>query len=112
MKVVLSPEFMKRLKETERYISEQLCSPKAAAASIDRILDACSNLSFFPEMGRIVERPDGRTTNFRILIIGYKIALYHIRGDTVYLVNLYDSRTDEKISIPDEARKAQPDRDR
>ena len=96
MKLEYTPEAISDLREIRRYIKRDLHNPKAAMRVSKAILDACSSLKAFPEMGMSVEAKTGFETDLRILFCESWAAVYCVDADSdaVSVARIIDARQD------------------
>lgn len=96
MKLRYTPEAISEIQEIKRYIRNTLHNPNAAKRISGAILDACSSLKVFPEMGISVEEKTGVETDLRMLICENWAAFYRIETDSgiVSVARIIDVRQD------------------
>ncbi len=96
MKLKYTPEAISDLQEIKRYIKTTLHNPAAANRISKAILDTCSALKRFPEMGISVEAKTDFETDLRMLVCENQIALYRIDMDTstVSIARIVNARQD------------------
>ncbi|MCM1365193.1 MAG: type II toxin-antitoxin system RelE/ParE family toxin [Faecalibacterium sp.] len=94
MKLIYTPQSRKDLKEIKSYIAANLQNPSAAKNISDKILAACHNLKFYPNMGISLKAKAGIETDYRCLICGNYIAFYTIDSQTVRIERILDGRTE------------------
>ncbi len=93
MKVVLSAWSVRKLEEYYNYLNA--LNPHAAEKNHNRLLDGIERLAAQPLMGRVEPTLEHHPAGFRSLVIGkrYK-AIYIVKQDTVYIVDIWDCRRD------------------
>lgn len=89
-----TPEAIRDLQETKRYISKVLGNPKAAARITRNILDSCSHLKQHPQMGASIEGKTSRPSDLRYLVCENHIAFYRIDGSIISVARILDGRQD------------------
>ncbi len=94
MTIRYTPEAINDLRETKRYIRNVLKNPKAAARISKAVLDACSQLKNYPELGMSLEERTGKSSDLRYLICEKYIALYRIDGNVISVARILDGRQD------------------
>ncbi len=96
MKLKYTPEAISDLQEIKHYIKTTLHNPTAANRISKKILDACSDLKRFPEIGMSVEAKTGFETDLRMLVCEGQIAFYRMdsRTDTVSIARIVSARQD------------------
>lgn len=94
MKLRYTPEALRDLQEIKRYIKSELHNASAANRIAKAILDGCSQLKQFPEIGPSIEAKTGYETDLRMLVIAHYIALYRIDTDTVSVGRVIHARQD------------------
>lgn len=96
MKLRYAPEAISDIQEIKRYIKNTLHNPNAAKRISRAILDACSSLKAFPEMGMSVEGKTGVETDLRMLICENWAAFYRIETDSgiISVARIIDVRKD------------------
>lgn len=96
MKLRYTPEAISDIQEIKRYIQHTLHNPTAAARIAKAILDTCSSLKTFPQMGMSVQSKTGFETDLRMLPCENWIAVYRIEpdSDAVSVARIIDGRQD------------------
>lgn len=96
MKLRYTPEAISDLRAIRDYIQTNLHNPTAAKRISKAVLDACSALKQFPEMGISIEAKTGFETNLRMLVCESHIAVYRIETetDTVSIARIINARQD------------------
>lgn len=96
MKLEYAPAAISDLREIRHYIRSDLHNPKAAMRISKAILDTCSSLKTFPEMGMSVEAKTGFETDLRMVVCENWIAVYCVDVDsnTVSVARIIDARQD------------------
>lgn len=96
MKLNYTPEAISDIQEIRRYSKHTLRNPAAAARIAKAILDTCSSLKVFPEMGMSVKGKTGFETDLRMLLCENWIAVYRIEpdSDVISAARILDSRQD------------------
>lgn len=89
-----TPEAIRDLQETKRYISKVLQNPKAAARITKSILDACGHLKQHPKLGATLEGNTGRPSDLRYLVCENHIAFYRMEDDVISVARILDGRQD------------------
>lgn len=96
MRLRYTPEAIADLREIKSYIKTTLHNPYAAKRISGAILDACSSLKTFPEMGISVAGKTGVETDLRMLICENWAAFYRVEADSgmVSIARIVDARQD------------------
>ena len=94
MKLRYTPEALRDLQEIKRYIKSELHNPTAANRITKAILDGCSQLKQFPEMGVSIGAKTGYETDLRMLVVESYIALYRIETEVVSVGRIINARQD------------------
>lgn len=96
MKLKYTPESISDLQEIKHYIKTTLHNPAAANRIARAILDACSALKRFPEMGMSVEAKTDFKTDLRMLVCENQIAFYRVDMDTstISIARIVNARQD------------------
>lgn len=96
MKLNYTPEAISDMQKIRYYIEHTLHNPTAAARISKAILDSCSSLKAFPEMGMSVKGKTGFDTDLRMLSCENWIAVYRIEpdSDVVSIARIIDGRQD------------------
>lgn len=94
MKLRYTPEALRDMQEIKRYIKSDLHNPSAANRIVKMILDGCSQLKQFPELGPSIEAKTGYETDLRLLVIEHYVALYRIDTDTISVGRIIYGRQD------------------
>lgn len=96
MKLKYSPMAISDLQEIRDYIKTTLHNPTAANRISKRILDCCSSLKRFPEMGVSVKAKTGFETDLRMLVCENQIVIYRVDTDTdtVSIARIINGRQD------------------
>lgn len=89
-----TPEAIRDLQETKRYISKNLKNPKAAARITKSILDSCSHLKQHPKLSAALAGKIGRASDLRYLICENHIVFYQIDDDRISVARILDGRQD------------------
>ena len=80
-----SPEAINDLDEIWAYIFDELQNPESAVSTVDRILDSVVQLQAFPEMGPALSSITAMESDYRFLVCGSYLAIYHITDTDVYV---------------------------
>ena len=94
MKLKYTPEAISDLQETKSYISKVLHNPAAANRITRNVLDRCSQLKEYPNLGMSLGAKLDVETDLRYLICENHLAIYRIADDWVMIVRILDGRTD------------------
>lgn len=89
-----TPEALRDLQETKRYISKVLGNPKAAARITRKIMDTCAHLKQHPQLGASIEVKTGKSSDIRYLLCENHIAFYRIDGNIISIARILDGRQD------------------
>lgn len=89
-----TPEALRDLQETKRYISRVLGNPKAAAGITKKILDSFGQLKQYPQMGASIEVKTNQPSDLRCLVCENHIACYRIDGNMISVARILDGRQD------------------
>ena len=92
--VKFSPEAIKDLKQTKKYIAEDLCNEIAAENTISKILNDIQILSVFPASGSPLSSIVNIETDYRFLVCGNYTAFYRFEQDTVFISRILYARRD------------------
>lgn len=96
MKLRYTPEAVSDLREIRDYIQSALHNPNAAKRISKAVLDACSTLKQFPELGVSIEAKTGFETDLRMLVCENQIAIYRVdaEADIVSVARIVNARQD------------------
>ena len=94
MKLRYTPEALRDLQEIKRYIKSELHNPAAANRITKAILDGCSQLKQFPEMGVSIGAKPGYEPALRMRVVESYIALYRIETEVVSVGRIINARQD------------------
>ena len=94
MRLRYTPEAIRDLQETSRYIRDVLRNPTAAIHLSRQILDRCAALKEFPEMGASIQALTGQETPLRMLTCRSHVVLYQIDADTISILRVIHARQD------------------
>lgn len=94
MRLRYTPEAIRDLQETSRYISDVLRNPTAAIHFSRQILRRCAALKDFPEMGASIQALTGHETALRMMTCKSHVVLYQIDVDTVSVLRVIHTRRD------------------
>lgn len=94
MKLRYTPEALRDLQEIKRYIKGELHNAPAANRIVKAILDGCTQLKQFPELGTSIEAKTGYETDLRLLVVEHYVALYRIDTDTISVGRVLHARQD------------------
>ena len=93
-----SPEARSDLDEIWNYIAVELSNSRAAANTVNGILNALNNIKTFPASGSPLSFNSGFRTNYRFIIFKNYIAFYQIAKNNIYVHRiLYNKRDYMKI---------------
>ncbi len=93
MKIVFSAWSLRELEEFYVYLNAR--DPRTAARIHNELLDDMERLAGQPLMGRIEPLLEHHPAEFRSLVIGKRHkAIYILKHDTVYIVDIRDCRRD------------------
>ncbi|MBO4583549.1 MAG: type II toxin-antitoxin system RelE/ParE family toxin [Clostridia bacterium] len=93
-KINFSPDAIADLKQTRKYITEELCSEQAATNTISKIMKHIRMLEDFPESGALLSTVVNIANDYRFLVCGNYIAFYRYEHDVVYVVRVLYGRRD------------------
>ena len=91
-KINFSPTAINDLKEIKSYITDDLCSEKAAVNIIKKIMMRIRQLEDFPEIGAHLSSIVRIETPYRFIICGKYIAFYKLDGDEVHIIRVLYGR--------------------
>lgn len=91
-KINFSPTAINDLKEIKSYITDDLCSEKAAVNIIKKIMMRIRQLEDFPEIGALLSSIVRIETPYRFIICGKYIAFYKLDGDEVHIIRVLYGR--------------------
>ena len=94
MRLRYAPEALCDLTGIQKYVQEDLSSPKAAEKIIRSITADCNLLKGLPKLGMELSKRIGRKTDCRFLVTGNSIVFYTIGKDTIDIFRVVDVRTD------------------
>lgn len=94
MRIEYAPEAIRDLEEVERYISNNLNSPNAAKAVVERIVKSVSQLGDFPYSGSPVASRVTVPTDLRYLVCGEYVAVYSVSSNAVQIGRVFNRRQD------------------
>lgn len=92
--VVYAPLALQDLDSIWDYIETELVSPKAAANTVQGILDAVAHLATFPLMGTSLEGRGIRGSSYRFISSGNYLAFYRVAESTVYVDRILYAKSD------------------
>lgn len=90
--IVFSPEAVEDLKETKRYIAEELCSEQAATKTVSQIMKNLRMLSAHPQMGPSLSTVVDLDTDYRFLVCGKYIAFYKFGQREIRIIRVLYAR--------------------
>jgi plasmid stabilization system protein ParE len=97
MKVVLTEQSLIRLEKSLRFYLEELEIPKAQVIKIkNRLIGKAKSLSKSPRKGQYEPYLSKLKQGHRRLIEGNFKIIYRVEGNTVYIVDFFDSRDNPK----------------
>jgi len=82
------------LAEIEKYITEDLDSPKAAKNTIAKITKKIRRLEMFAELGAPLSSIVDIETDYRFLVSGNYLSFYRIDGKKIYIIRIIYGRRD------------------
>lgn len=83
-----------------RYIAEELASPKTAARTVERLMDAADGLEEWPERGAPLFRMAGVSSPYRFLVSGSYLLVYRTEARRVVIVRILYGRRDYARLFP------------
>lgn len=92
--ISFSPEALRDLQQTKKYISEELSNDIAAIQTLVRIVNRIQELATFPQMGAPLSSIVEMDTDYRYLVCGNYTAFYRVDGQSVYIVRVLYGRRD------------------
>ncbi len=92
--IVFSPKAITDLKETKKYITEELQNEKAAINALNKIMNNIRILEKFPQSGASLTSIVDFNTDYRYLVCGNYTAFYRYENSTVYIVRVLYGRRD------------------
>lgn len=93
MRLQYSPEAREDLRRAAQYIAFEFRNPTAAKELVQRIMQSCSALKRFPQMGMRLSEKIQWETPLRFLICGNHIVFYRVDGSEIYVTRIIDGRT-------------------
>lgn len=97
MKVVITEQSLKRLENSLRFYLKELQIPKTKVVKMkNRLIGKATNLSKNPLKGQYEPYLSKLKQGHRRLIEGNFKIIYRVEGDTIYIVDFFDSRDDPK----------------
>jgi len=91
MRVLYTQQAIDSLNETISFLQDK-ASRTQIESIVNRIFDRCEKLKFNPLSGQIEEHLQHLKLNHRRIVTGnYKI-IYRIKGKTIYITDIFDSR--------------------
>ena len=94
MKLKYTPAALADLENLQHYISETLQNPIAAKHVVRQILDACAQLTSFPQMGLSLQEKTGYATDLRMQICGQYLAIYRMNETDILVARIVSARQD------------------
>ena len=94
MNLRYTPEAIADLREMKTYITKVLHNAQAAKRITASILDACSALKTFPELGTPLEMLTGQASDVRYLVCENRMVFYRAEDGCVLVARVLDGRTD------------------
>ena len=82
------------LVEIEKYITEDLDSPRAAKSTIAKIVKKIRQLESFAELGAPLSSIVDIETDYRFLVSGNYLSFYRIDGKNIYIIRIIYGRRD------------------
>ncbi len=99
-----SPQALDDLKQTKKYITEELCSESAAIRTVSGITERVRMLADFPESGAPLSSVVNFDTDYRYLVCGSYTVFYRHIHNTVFVIRvLYGRRDFMRILFEDES---------
>lgn len=92
--IKFSPLSRKDLKEIQRYITKDLCSPIAAQNTIEKIFNSVARLESFPVSETPLSALCPIVTKCRFVAAGSYLAFYRHVGNIVYIDRVLYSKSD------------------
>ncbi|MBK6266386.1 type II toxin-antitoxin system RelE/ParE family toxin [Marivirga sp. S37H4] len=97
MKVILTEQSLIRLEKSLRFYLEELEIPEAQVIKIkNRLIGKAKTLSKSPHKGQYEPYLSKLKQGHRRLIEGNFKIIYRVEGNTIYIVDFFDSRDDPK----------------
>lgn len=94
-KVIYSDQMQVSLEECIDFLVDVLkVSVDIAIETNKRILDAADSLAYYSSKGQIEPYLKDKKREYRRLIEGHYKIIYRIENDSVYIVDIFDSRQD------------------
>lgn len=94
MRLRYTPEAIRDLQETSRYIRDMLRDPDAAIHLSRQVLRRCAALKDFPEMGASIQALTGHETALRMMTCKSHVVLYQIDADAVSVLRVIHAGRD------------------
>lgn len=91
-KLQFSPEALADLRQTQQYITQELCNAPAAKRTIAKLLGDIRQLERFPEMGSPLSAIINFDTDYRFLVSGNYISFYRYADEVIYIVRVLYAR--------------------
>ena len=89
-----SPQALDDLKQTKKYITEELCSESAAIRTVSGITERVRMLADFPESGAPLSSVVNFDTDYRYLVCGSYTVFYRHIHNTVFVIRVLYGRRD------------------
>lgn len=87
-------EARRDLEEIWDHIVADLCNPKAAESTVNRILDAVDQLADFSGIGAPLSAIADTDADYRFLVTGNYMTFYRVHGSDVYVDRILYGRRD------------------
>jgi len=98
-----SPEAIADLDDIWSYISDELQNPDSAVSTVFDIMDTVDTLQDFPMIGPELFSVTGIESDYRFLVCGSYLTIYHLGETAVYIDRvLYEKRDYIRVLFPKE----------
>ncbi len=89
-----SPEAISDLDGVWTYIFEELQNPDGAKNTVDAIMDRIDKLADFPQSGQSLSAATGIESDYRYVVCGNHVAVYHLEEATIRIDRVFHQRQD------------------
>ncbi len=91
-KIDFTPDALADMKEIKAYITDELCSERAATHTIEKILQRIRQLALLPESGAPLSSIISLAVPYRFLVCGHYTAFYKVEGNEVHIIRVLYGR--------------------
>ena len=93
-KICYSPEAIRDLDEIWAYLLDELQNSDAAVSTVDGIVERIDQLRGFPQMGPALSSITEMESDYRFLVCGGYLAIYHVGDAAVFVDRILYARRD------------------